>query len=96
MTCCQPYTRRLRWSVAAQALVAGVPAKFFRSLRADEVAWNLTGTKTHQDLTRRCLSTLQEVQPLAQAEANRPSVLAPQVKPLIATRRDGEQISLSF
>jgi phenylacetic acid degradation protein len=73
--------------VAAQALVAGVPAKFIRNLRADEIAWKLTGTKTYQDLTRRCLSTLQEVQPLAQAEADRPSVQAPQVKPLIATRR---------
>jgi phenylacetic acid degradation protein len=73
--------------VAAQTLVAGVPAKLIRELRAEEIAWKLTGTETYQDLTRRCLATLREVQPLAQAEPDRPTVRAPQVKPLIATKR---------
>ena len=73
--------------VAAQTLVAGVPAKLIRDLRAEEVAWKLTGTETYQDLTRRCLATMREVQPLAQTEANRPTVQAPPVKPLIATKR---------
>ena len=73
--------------VAAQSLVAGMPAKFIRNLRDEEMAWKLEGTRTYQDLTRRCLATLCEVQPLAEAEANRPVVQAPQVKPLIATKR---------
>jgi phenylacetic acid degradation protein len=73
--------------VAEQTLVAGVPAKVIRPLKDEEVAWKLTGTETYQDLTRRCLATLKEVQPLEQAEANRPAVQAPQVKPLIATKR---------
>jgi phenylacetic acid degradation protein len=73
--------------VAEQTLVAGVPAKVIRLLKDEEVAWKRTGTETYQDLTRRCLATLTEVQPLAQVEANRPTVQAPQVKPLIATKR---------
>jgi phenylacetic acid degradation protein len=73
--------------VAEQTLVAGVPAKVIRLLTDEEVAWKRTGTETYQDLTRRCLATLQEVQPLAQPEANRPGVQAPQVKPLIAAKR---------
>jgi len=73
--------------VEAQTLVAGMPAKLVRALTDEEVAWKRTGTETYQDLTRRCLATLQEVQPLAQAEENRPAVQAPLVKPLIATKR---------
>jgi phenylacetic acid degradation protein len=73
--------------LAEQTLVAGVPAKVIRMLKDEEVAWKKTGTETYQDLTRRCLATMQEVQPLEQAEADRPSVQAPQVKPLIATKR---------
>jgi phenylacetic acid degradation protein len=73
--------------IAAQTLVAGIPAKTIRQLSAQEIEWKRTGTETYQDLTRRCLATLQEVQPLAQAEHNRPSVQAPQVQPLIAAKR---------
>ncbi len=74
--------------VAEQTLVAGVPAKLIRPLKDEEVAWKRTGTETYQDLTWRCLATMKEVQPLAQAEADRPSVQAPQVKSLIASKRD--------
>lgn len=74
--------------VADQTLVAGLPAKLIRTLKDEEVAWKRTGTETYQDLTRRCLATIQEVQPLAQAEADRPAVQAPQVKSLIASKRD--------
>ncbi len=74
--------------VAAQTLVAGVPAKLLRTLGSQEMAWKLAGTECYHDLTRRCLATLQEVQPLAHADAKRPTLNAPQVKPLIATKRD--------
>jgi phenylacetic acid degradation protein len=73
--------------VAEQTLVAGMPAKLIRPLKDEEVAWKRTGTETYQDLTRRCLATLKEVQPLEQVEPNRPRVQAPQVKALIATKR---------
>ena len=73
--------------VPEQTLVAGVPAKKIRALTDDEVAWKRTGTATYQDLTRRCLATMHEVQPLQQVEEKRPTVKAPEVKPLIAARR---------
>lgn len=73
--------------VAPRTLVAGTPAKRMRELSEAEVAWKLEGTRTYHDLTRRCLTTLVEVQPLAEAEAVRPVLQAPQVKSLIATRR---------
>ncbi len=73
--------------VAPRTLVAGVPAKLLRSLRDEEIAWKLTGTLTYQDLTRRCLASLTEVQPLPAAEPDRPRVRAPEVKSLIASKR---------
>ena len=73
--------------IAPRTLVAGVPAKVLRPLRDKEVAWKLTGTETYQDLTLRCLATLQEVTPLTEVEPNRPSVRAPEVKSLIASKR---------
>ncbi len=73
--------------VAPRTLVAGVPAKLLRPLRDDEIAWKLTGTETYQDLTRRSLASLTEVQALTQAEPNRPRVQAPEVKSLIASKR---------
>ena len=73
--------------VAEQTLVAGVPAKVIRLVKDDEVAWKRNGTETYQNLTKRCLATMQEVQPLDKAEANRPTVKAPLVKPLIAAKR---------
>ncbi len=73
--------------VTEKTLVAGVPARVIRQLTDDEVDWKLTGTETYQDLTRRCLASLKEVNPLAQVEVNRPSVLAPPVRPLIAIKR---------
>jgi len=73
--------------VPARTLVAGVPAKVVRELRDDEIAWKLEGTLIYQDLSRRCLASMVEVQPIAQVEADRPRLRAPHVEPLIATKR---------
>ena len=64
-----------------------MPAKVLRELSDQEVAWKLEGTKTYQDLTRRSLGSMKEVEALAAVEADRPRVKAPDVKPLIATKR---------
>jgi phenylacetic acid degradation protein len=62
--------------VAAQALVKskemvpprtlwmGSPARYIRDLTDKEIAWKAAGTKEYQDLARRCLATLTEVEPL--------------------------------
>ncbi|VTU35051.1 2,3,4,5-tetrahydropyridine-2,6-dicarboxylate N-acetyltransferase [Variovorax sp. PBL-H6] len=73
--------------VPARSLVTGVPARVRRQLGDEEVAWKQEGTRTYQDLTKRCLASLVEVQPLAAAEENRPRLQSPDVRPLIATRR---------
>jgi phenylacetic acid degradation protein len=64
-----------------KSLIAGLPAKVLRALSEDEINWKLAGTRTYQDLTQRCFATLQEVQPLAELEADRPALPTQQHKP---------------
>ena len=73
--------------VPARMLVAGMPAKLRRELSPEEIAWKLEGTRTYQDLARRCHASLREVQPLTALDAGRPALRALQVEPLIALRR---------
>ncbi|MDY7578125.1 phenylacetic acid degradation protein PaaY [Herbaspirillum sp. RTI4] len=77
---------RAGMQIPPRTLVAGVPAKIIRELSEQEIAWKLEGTLTYQDLTKRCLGSMVEVLPLAELEANRPSLKAPDVKPLIAAK----------
>ncbi len=72
--------------VPPRSLVAGVPAKVRRELTEQEIAWKLDGTLTYQELTRRCLATLREVQPLTAIEPDRPKLQTSDVKPLIEAR----------
>jgi phenylacetic acid degradation protein len=73
--------------VPPRTLAAGVPAKVVRALSEAEIAWKLEGTRVYQDLTRRSLASLREVQPLAALDADRPALKAPRVQPLVATKR---------
>ncbi|WP_298234966.1 phenylacetic acid degradation protein PaaY [uncultured Azohydromonas sp.] len=74
--------------VPPRTLVAGVPAKALRTLSEGEIAWKQEGTRVYQDLTRRSLASMREVQPLAALDADRPALKAPSVKPLVAAKRD--------
>jgi phenylacetic acid degradation protein len=70
--------------VPPRVLVAGVPARIVRELREQELKWKVEGTRTYQDLTLRCLTTMREVQPLAEVEAERKRIKFPDnVKPLV-------------
>jgi phenylacetic acid degradation protein len=73
--------------IPPRSLAAGMPAKVIRELSDQEIAWKLEGTKTYQDLTRRSLASMQQVEALTAVEDSRPRVQAPNVKPLIATKR---------
>jgi phenylacetic acid degradation protein len=73
--------------VAAATLVGGVPARVLRSLRDEEIAWKLEGTRTYQELTRRSLASLRAVEPLVTVESDRHRVPASDVRSLIATKR---------
>lgn len=70
-----------------KSLIAGLPAKVVRPLSEDEVRWKLEGTQTYQELTRRCQASLVEVAPLAEIEADRPTLPMGKVKPLVATKK---------
>ena len=73
--------------VASATLVGGVPARVLRPLRDEEMAWKLEGTRTYQELTRRCHASLRAVEPLLTAEPDRRRVQASDVRSLIATKR---------
>jgi phenylacetic acid degradation protein len=73
--------------VPPRTLAAGVPAKVVRALSEVEIAWKLEGTRVYQDLTRRSLASMLEVQPLTALDADRPKLQAPVVQPLIASKR---------
>lgn len=55
-----------------QSLVMGSPATVRRELSEQEIAWKQRGTAEYQQLSRRCLASLVECQPLAAVETGRP------------------------
>ncbi|MCL6687447.1 phenylacetic acid degradation protein [Pseudomonas citronellolis] len=55
-----------------QRLVMGSPATVKRELSEQEIAWKQRGTAEYQQLSKRCLASLVECQPLAAVEADRP------------------------
>ena len=69
-------------NVPPRSLVAGMPAKVMRQVSDQELAWKIEGTKTYQDLARRCHATLVETSPLSAVEANRKRISIPGVVPL--------------
>ena len=68
-------------------LVAGMPAKVIRPLSEQEMAWKAEGTRTYQDLTRRCLATLVKTAPLTAVEADRKRIEIPDVVPLTTLKQ---------
>jgi phenylacetic acid degradation protein len=60
--------------VAARSLLAGIPAKIVRELRADEIDWKSKGTAIYQQLARRYLATSRPVDPLTEPEPDRPTL----------------------
>lgn len=76
--------------IPARSLVAGMPAKVIRTLSDEEIAWKGEGTKTYQDLTRRCLATMVETDPLSVVEADRKRIHIPDVIPLVELKKSGK------
>ncbi|GAA2394004.1 gamma carbonic anhydrase family protein [Dactylosporangium salmoneum] len=60
--------------VPPRTLAAGSPARVVRELTAEELAWKANGTRVYHELTSRSLATLREVEPLPEAEADRPAL----------------------
>lgn len=74
-------------AIPARHLAAGVPAKVVRELSEEEIAWKVAGTRTYQDLTKRCLATLVEMAPLTAVEPDRPRIHIPGVVPLVEAKQ---------
>ncbi len=76
--------------IPPRTLVAGMPAKVIRALSDEEIAWKGEGTKTYQDLTRRCLATMVETDPLSAVEPDRKRIHMPDVIPLVELKKTGK------
>lgn len=73
-------------TLPARRLIAGVPAKVIRELSDEEIAWKEEGTATYQQLTRRCLASLRETQPLTEVEPDRKRIDVAEIQPLYKLR----------
>jgi len=80
---------RAGFVVPRRTLVTGVPARVVRELKPEELAWKVTGTREYQQLTVRCLATLEACEPLTAPEPDRPSFAAASAVPLHRIERDG-------
>ena len=76
--------------IPPRSLAAGMPARIIRPLSDDEIAWKVDGTHTYQDLTRRCLATMVECDPLDAVEPDRPRIHMPDVIPLVELKKHGD------
>jgi phenylacetic acid degradation protein len=65
---------RAGFVVPPRTLVLGAPAKVIRELTAGEIAWKAVGTREYQELTVRCLASLQECPPLTAPPPGRASI----------------------
>ncbi len=68
--------------VPPRTLVAGIPARVMRELRADEMAWKVDATRAYQNLARRCRTSLRETVALSEEEPGRRRLSVPEVRPL--------------
>ena len=76
--------------IPPRVLVAGVPARVVRPLSDEEIAWKSDGTRTYQELTRRCLASMVETSPLSAVEPDRNRIVMPDVVPLTDLKRRGK------
>lgn len=63
------------------SLIVGTPAKVVRTLSDNEIAWKAEGTEEYKRLTLRCFASLEECQPLEEADSDRPRVDAGSYQP---------------
>jgi phenylacetic acid degradation protein len=68
--------------VPPRTLVAGVPATVVRALTAQELAWKQEGTLSYQELARRSIATMVEIDALRAVEPNRKRIEVPELLPL--------------
>ncbi|NOQ72677.1 MAG: gamma carbonic anhydrase family protein [Crocinitomix sp.] len=62
-----------KMKIPKRSLVVGNPAKIIKQVSDEMLKWKSMGTALYQTLPGECKSTLKEVEPLREVEANRPS-----------------------
>jgi len=72
--------------VPPRMLAAGVPAKIVRKLTDQEIAWKVEGTQSYQELTRRSLKTMTQVEALPAPEPDRKRIELPELLPLSSVK----------
>jgi phenylacetic acid degradation protein len=75
------------FAVPPRTLAAGIPARIMRELSDEDIAWKSAGTVEYPQLTRRCLRSLQAVEPLPVPEPDRRRLDVSTYKPLAEARR---------
>lgn len=74
-----------------RSLMAGTPAKVIRELSDKEIDWKGKGTAEYQNLTHRCLQTMERVMPLTEPEVNRKRIEMPDIaKPLYKIKQSDD------
>lgn len=73
--------------IPPRMLVAGIPARVVRALTDTELAWKVQGTQEYQDLARRSLATMREVDPLPAPEPGRKHLDLPEMLPLSVVKQ---------
>lgn len=73
---------RADFEVPEGSLAAGIPARILRELTVDEIEWKDSGTRDYQQLTRRCVDSLEETTPLTESEEDRPRLDVSESLPL--------------
>jgi phenylacetic acid degradation protein len=68
--------------VPPRTLVAGMPARVVRDLSDTELAWEVVGTRSYRELTRRSLATMRATSPLREVEPDRKRIELPELLPL--------------
>ncbi len=76
---------RAGMEIPPRTLVAGVPGKVLRELNAEDLARKRHGTALYQNLTRRCLASLQLVDALPAADPQRERLHLPELLPIGAS-----------
>jgi len=77
--------------IPPRKLVAGMPAKVVRDLTDQEITWKSSGTRLYQELAVRCITTLRQCEPLAEAEPDRKRIELPGVIPLAEAKKEANQ-----
>ena len=72
---------KIGMDIPPRSLVMGSPARVLRELTDKDIAGKHFGTRMYQRLTRRCLASMHEVQPLAAVDAGRARLTREMIEP---------------